>query len=156
MSAIGILLYIIFVKHSESKTGKKISFVQIKSWIYSGLLTILLFLPWAIQIYFSSKLGISGDIGEMSANFFNINRIGSEMIHYPTNIYIYFLLILSLIVNLWIREWKIFWLFSWTLLLFLLSSSYLFNLYMDTVSTVFSIFIPIALISGWSIRKFFS
>ncbi len=155
MSAIGILLYIIFVKHSESKTGKKISFVQIKSWIYSGLLTILLFLPWAIQIYFSSKLGISGDIGEMSANFFNINRIGSEMIHYPTNIYIYFLLILSLIVNLWIREWKIFWLFSWTLLLFLLSSRYLFNLYMDTVSTVFSIFIPIALISGWSIRKIF-
>lgn len=153
MSVIGLLLYIFFVRKQNSINNNLINFDNLKKWVYSGLMTILLFLPWVIQIYLSSKIGVSGDIGPMNSSFFNINRLGTEVIQYPTNFFIYFLLFVALILSIKIGERKIFWLFSWVFFLLVLSNKYLLNLYMDTVSTIFSLFIPIALITGWAYKK---
>jgi len=152
MSVIGIILYlfIIFFMNTNKYSFIKQSLIRL---IQYGLITIILFFPWVIQVYISKQNGVSGDVGKMSNSFYSLERLGYEMIHYPSNIPIFVLLLFSIILVIKRREKLVIWLFLWIIFLLVLSSKSFFGIFMDTVSVIFSLYLPIFLIISWSIYE---
>ncbi len=152
MSIIGIIIYLLIIFFRETN---KFSFViqNLTKWIRYVIFTFLLFVPWLIQVFISKKNGVSGDIGKMSNAFYSLERLGYEMINYPSNILIITLLLFSMFLVIKKRERNIIWLFLWIIILLILSSNSFLGILMDTVSVTFSLYLPIFLIISWSIYE---
>jgi hypothetical protein len=152
MSIIGIILFMILM-FFESKNKKYYLLFTFKKLILYLISTIVLFLPWIFQVILSKQNGFSGDIGEMGGSFFSLNRLGYEMLNYPSNIPILAIFAFSSILLLIKKNNNILWLYSWIFILILFSSKLFFGILMDTVSVIFSLFVPILIIVSWFIHE---
>ena len=155
MSIIGILLFIL-LKFLESKNKKHFLVHTLNKLFLYLISTIVLFSPWIIQVIFSKLNGYSGDIGKMGESFFSLNRLGHEMLNYPSNKPIFAFFVFSIILLLVKKNKYILWLFSWIVLLILFSSNLFFGILMDTVSVIFSLFVPVLIILSWAINEIIS
>lgn len=155
ISILGILLFILLM-FFESINKKIFLMLTLKKMFLYIISTILLFSPWLVQVIISKQNGVSGDIGEMGESFFSLTRLGPEMLNYPSNIPIFTILAFSTILLLIKKNQLIVWLFSWIILLILFSSKIFLGIFMDTVSVIFSLFIPILIIVSWVIYEIIS
>jgi len=138
MSIIGILLFMLLM-FFESKNKKYFLILSLRKLILYLISTIVLFSPWIFKVISSKQNGFSGDIGEMGESFFSINRLGNEMLNYPSNIPILVIIAFSIILLIIKKNKNILWLFSWIGLLILFSSKLFF--------------VPILIIVSWVIYE---
>jgi len=75
------------------------------------------------------------------------------MLNYPSNIPILVIIAFSIILLIIKKNKNILWLFSWIGLLILFSSKLFFGILMDSVSVIFSLFVPILIIVSWVIYE---
>jgi hypothetical protein len=148
MSIIGILLFILFTTFEKIN---KIDFLKqnLRNWIIYGLSTIIFFSPWVIQLFILQQNGYSGEIGQSNEQFYSINRLGPDIINYYTNLPIFISIIAAIILAIKVKNSKIIWLFSWSVILIAFSNRFFFGALMDTVSVIFSLYVPILVIIGW-------
>jgi hypothetical protein len=148
MSIIGILLFILLITLEKDN---KFDFLKnnLRNWFLYGLSSIIFFAPWVIQIMILQKNGYSGEIGQANEQFYSINRLGPEIINYFTNLPIFIIFIIAIIYAIKVKNSKIIWLLSWSVILILLSGRFFFGALMDTVSVIFSLYVPILVIIGW-------
>ena len=150
MTAIGILLYLIFIYFEKKEKGTFLK-ENFYKWFIYGLSTLILYLPWVFQVILNQKNGFSGDIGQANEQFYSLNRLGFEIINYPTNIPILASVVLSFIFIIRKKNKNIIWLYCWTLILILFSNQYFLASFMDTISIIFSLYIPLLVISSWTL-----
>jgi len=154
ISIIGIFIYLSF---SIFKLNKKQEYIKnnFSKWFQYGMLTLLAFTPWIVQVFVSKQNGVPGDVGVMENSFYSLDRLGNEMIHYPSNIPIGVLFLLSIVIVILKKEYRMAWLYAWIILLLIFSSNLFLGIFMDTVSVIFSLYLPLFVIISWAIYEIF-
>lgn len=153
MSLIGISIFILFITFEEDN---KIHFLKknFLNWLLYGLSTIILFAPWFIKFLILQQNGYSGEIGGANEQFFSIDRLGSEVNNYITNLPIMIIFSLAILLAIKDKIKKVILLFSWSAVLLFLSGPFFLGTFMDTVSVIFSLYVPILIVVGWFLIKF--
>lgn len=121
---------------------------------FAGLLLIpaaalALFLPWILHVVISLRQGYHVPATTVEGAFYNLDRIGNYAIHYPTNIPLFFLCGIAAVWGLLRKDWSVIWLLAWVGTGFLIVLSRVSGVFMDLVSFVISLYIPVSVAAGW-------
>jgi hypothetical protein len=112
------------------------------------ILTLIGFSAWLVNLVQASETGYAVQSTQVRQLLFSVSRIGDVALHYPTNNPALVLLGVSILIGLIKRERAIIALTLWSLLMLILSP---IKAFMDTVSVVISLYIPVGVIIGWGI-----
>ncbi len=109
---------------------------------------LLLISPWIWRVWSSRSVGYSAAIAEPQASFFALDRLGSLVIGYPTNWPLLLVYAVALAYGLWKRELGVWVMTIWALALYILSQPWAFSQYMDTITILQSLFLPLTVTVG--------
>ncbi len=126
------------------KTGA----ARIAAW---GACVLCLYLPWPLRLLDQRNNGArftlsAVDIG--AGEFFNLNRLGPWVINHPASVPLLGLACVAAFYALFSRRAAAVALLMWALSAIMLSSPYAFSEYMDTVSVVIGLYMPLAPLIG--------
>jgi hypothetical protein len=113
------------------------------------VLTGLLLLPWVGTLVMSHQQGYRVDIGQPSHTFFDINRLGVFSLNHPTNIPLIGLTFTGILIGIWRRSYVPLSLVVWGGGSLIVSVPWLAGEWMDTVSVVLALYIPMAGLISW-------
>lgn len=114
----------------------------------------IIVVPWIWHIMLSFSKGYPNDIGVPSKHFFQLSRLGTGVLDYPTNNVFIGLIVIALILGLWRREPLMIFLLAWTTMMLILSTTQLASVFMDTISVIISLYFPASVVVGWLIVVF--
>jgi hypothetical protein len=116
-------------------------------------LTALLFAPWVAHVVQARQVGYPIVHAPFAPSFFAITRLGRVVLDYPTNRLLLALGALAATWGLIRRDATILWTLLWTAAAWVLSSPRLSGFFMDRISTVISLYLPVSVAIGWLVSE---
>lgn len=120
---------------------------------WMGVVGLLLITPWLWHLYRNWGNGYPPQFIVLETSFFSLSRLGQPVLEYPTNNFLFVLLALAALLAVWRRERPALVLLAWGALLVLLSAAQVGAHYLDLVTVVISLSVPIAALIGWFIGE---
>lgn len=116
------------------------------------ILIIVLTLPWLYRVFQNQFVGYADPLVTPAPSFYSLSRLGEKVINYPTNFFLLAGVLLSVIlVFLSKNNITIVWIFVWTVGMVIMS--WVFRrfgyTFIDPVSIICSLYVPIGIILGW-------
>jgi len=149
IAIIGLISYLLFDFGSRPVTINQILFI-IKNSTFASFVTLIFYSPWIIIVYASrlNSIGHSIKIQKSSDFFYSLERLGKDVIHYPTNFILISVLIFCLMICCYKKDRFVYWLIFFSITLYILSGRDFLSQYMDTISVIISLYIPFSIIIG--------
>lgn len=104
--------------------------------------------PWLGHVLSQRNVGYSLAVSDPGPTFFSLDRLGPVVLNYPTNALLMVLLGLALLAALVFRDRPSLLVIAWSAFMLLASLPLFAGTFMDTVSVVISLFLPVAVIIG--------
>lgn len=152
MVAIAVITSLFFIKNDNIYNLKKNIKFLIPMTI-AVILALFFISPWLWLVYESHKFGFSFHLAEPNATYYSIQRLGVDVLEYPTNKIVLVIISAGLVFGFYKQKWFVHWLTIWTCVMILVSGPKFLSSSMDTISVVISLFVPAAIITGWFINE---
>ncbi|HLF24921.1 MAG TPA: DUF6541 family protein [Anaerolineae bacterium] len=107
--------------------------------------------PWIWHLFAARQQGYPVYVGPPGPTFFTLERLGSGVLNYPTNILVAGLTLMALLWGWWRRERLVMTLSTWAALMLFLSTPRFAGAFMDTISVFISLYFPASVIIGWAL-----
>jgi len=107
--------------------------------------------PWFIHLWQSFQVGFPVEAAPPAPSFFSINRLGQEALNYPLNLAALILVGISILLGIFRKDKIIIAITLWCLIPLL---PFVNIKFLDTVSVLISLGIPLAILVGVAISKF--
>jgi hypothetical protein len=153
LMAILAVMLLFFLELVYYPTELKQIGVRLREWAMVASGVLFLVGPWMLHVYLSHRQGYPVNIGTVDGSFFSITRLGQPALDYPTNFVLLTLACIALISGWILHDRFIIWLTLWTAIMLLLSRPPFAGQFMDTVSVLISLYIPLAVAVGWLFAK---
>jgi len=131
-------------RNAPWSTWKK---VMVRGVALAGM-ALVLAAPWLGHVLSQRNLGYSLAVSDPGPTFFSLDRFGPVVLNYPTNGLLIVLLGLALVVALAFRDRPSLLVVAWSAFMLLASLPLFAGTFMDTVSVVISLFLPVAVVIG--------
>jgi hypothetical protein len=109
----------------------------------------LMSFPWIVHVWNARQVGYGVNLGRPSASFFALERLGVEVLHYPSNAILLSLALVAIGVGWQRREQSIAALSLWAVAMLVLSIPRFASVFMDTISVVIALYIPVSIVIAW-------
>jgi hypothetical protein len=114
-------------------------------------IAILLSLPWLWHLLASRNIGQAVERAAASSSYFDLQRLGLEVLNFPTNTILLAGAALAILWAILRRRWETLWLPVWSGLLIFLALPRLGAEILDTITVVISLFLPIIALISWAL-----
>ena len=121
--------------------------LAVRGMVLAGLALVLV-APWLGHVLSQRNVGYSLAVSAPGPTFFSLDRFGSVVLSYPTNTLLMVLLGLAMVAVLLLRDRPSLLVAAWAGFMLLASLPLFAGTFMDTVSVVISLFLPVAFIIG--------
>ncbi len=111
-------------------------------------LAFVLVAPWLGHVLSQRNIGYSLAVSDPGPSFFSLDRFGPVVLNYPTNTLLMVLLGLALVAVLLFRDRPSLLVVAWAGFMLAASLPLFAGTFMDTVSVVISLFLPVAFVIG--------
>jgi hypothetical protein len=151
MAAIGSFLLIALLLVTQQTELSSRRFI---SWAISIILCAIYSAPWLRNLLISGARGVNISYAlSLDPSFFSITRLGEPVLKYITNIPLLMLAAIGSLYGILKKEFLILWQTIWLLCMLVVAKLNISGSYFDPVTVYMTIFIPIAIMSGWLILR---
>lgn len=145
---IGVIVIVVFQLFGKETYKWKES---IQGGILLFFTSFLFLVPWFIHLWQSFQVGFPVEAAPPAPSFFSINRLGQEALNYPLNLAALILVGISILLGIFRKDKIIIAITLWCLIPLL---PFVNIKFLDTVSVLISLGIPLAILVGVAISKF--
>ena len=109
-----------------------------------GLASVAFVFPWLMTLYLQWGIGYPPEFKVLKSTFFSLSRLGGS-VHYPTNLPVLALILLAVLLGLRKPNRAVTVLLLWGILSCLVAFSKQTSYFLDPVTTLISLCVPVAL-----------
>lgn len=146
MVGAGTLLLVTWITGRLGGLNWKVIFLKLSG---IGGVTLLFFLPWTLHVILTRSTGYSLAVTTYDPVYFSLKRIGIFALNYPTNLGLLIAAGIAFVWGLLRKDWRMIWLVVWVGMCLILSMPRFAGVFMDFVSVIISMYVPLAVGTGW-------
>ena len=101
--------------------------------------------PWLYHLWQNMNIGYPIITQEVTVDYYQVSRLGEEVINYPTNIFLIVIVGIICVIGCIVGARIVITMTTWSIVMLLPLNGLLF----DTISVIISLYIPAGIILGW-------
>lgn len=151
MAAIGLsLLIFLLLVTKQTELSRR----NLISWTIPIILCVIYTAPWLRYLLLSGAQGVNISYAlSPDSSFYSLTRFDEPVLRYITNIPLLILAAIGSLYGIFKRKFIILWQTTWWFCMLVIANPHISGSFFDPVTIFMTIFIPIAIASGWLLLR---